>query len=101
MKIVIGLYHQDSGTMTFDGKPYQAKGPVDAIKSGISMIHQELSPVEYRPIMENIWLGREPVNKFGLVDHKKMYEDSKQVLKQIDLDVDPKTLMVHLTVAQM
>ena len=38
MKIVIGLYRQDHGPMTFDGKPYQAHGPVDAINSGISMI---------------------------------------------------------------
>ena len=68
---------------------------------GISMIHQELSPVLHRPIMENIWLGREPLNKFGLVDHQKMYEMSVDVLKEIDLDVDPRTDMVNLTVAKM
>ncbi len=54
------------------------------------MIHQELSPVEHRSIMENIWLGREPKTKLGLVDHKKMYEMTKEVLKEIDFDADPK-----------
>ena len=44
MKCVIGLIKQDAGTMEFEGKPYQAKGPVDALNSGISMIHQELNP---------------------------------------------------------
>ena len=101
MKCLIGIQPVTSGEIIFDGKSISNYNTADALNMGISMIHQELSPVEYRPIMENIWLGREPVNKFGLVDHKKMYEDSKQVLKQIDLDVDPKTLMVHLTVAQM
>ncbi|GHV75012.1 hypothetical protein AGMMS49940_23140 [Spirochaetia bacterium] len=44
MKIIIGLYHADSGTMTFEGKPYSVKGPAEAINYGISMIHQELNP---------------------------------------------------------
>ena len=101
MKCLIGIQPVTSGQIIFDGKPISKYNTSDALNMGISMIHQELSPVEYRPIMENIWLGREPVGKFGLVDHKKMYEDSKAVLKQIDLDVDPKTLMVNLTVAQM
>lgn len=68
---------------------------------GIAMIHQELSPVEHRSIMENIWLGREPKTKLGLVDHKKMYEMTKDVLKLIDFNEDPKTLMASLTVANM
>ena len=101
MKCLIGIQPVTSGEIIFDGKSISKYNTADALNMGISMIHQELSPVEYRPIMENIWLGREPVGKFGLVDHKKMYEDSKQVLKQIDLDIDPKTLMVNLTVAQM
>jgi len=65
------------------------------------MIHQELSPVEHRSIMENIWLGREPKTKLGLVDHKKMYEMTKEVLKEIDFNEDPKTLVASLTVANM
>lgn len=101
MKCLIGIQPVTSGEIIFDGKSISNYNTADALNMGISMIHQELSPVAYRPIMENIWLGREPVNKFGLVDHKKMYEDSKEVLKQIDLDVDPKTQMVNLTVAQM
>ena len=65
------------------------------------MIHQELSPVLHRPIMENIWLGREPVNRFGLVDHAKMAEMSREVLNRIDFDIDPTLPMSELTVAKM
>lgn len=59
MKCVIGLIKQDAGTMEFEGKPYQAKGPVDALNSGISMIHQELNPEPHLTVAESIFLKRE------------------------------------------
>ena len=101
MKCLIGIQPVTSGKIIFDGKEISNYSTSDALNMGISMIHQELSPVLYRPIMENIWMGREPLNKFGLVDHQKMWEDSIDVLKQIDLEVDPRELMQGLTVAQM
>lgn len=101
VKCLAGIHGPTSGTIYFDGKKRESYNTSQALEMGISMIHQELSPVLYRPIMENIWLGREPLNKFGLIDHQKMYEMSKEVLKEIDLYEDPKTLMVNLTVAKM
>lgn len=101
MKCLIGIHPQTSGQIYFDGNLIENYSTSDALKMGIAMIHQELSPVEHRSIMENIWLGREPKNKLGLIDHKKMYEMTKDVLKLIDFNVDPKTLMSSLTVANM
>ena len=101
VKCIAGIYHPTSGEIVFDGKTMGTYGPADALKMGISMIHQELSPVLYRSIMENIWLGREPLKKIGLVDHKKMYEMTQKALEEIDLDSDPKTLMSAFTVAKM
>ena len=101
MKCLIGIHPPTSGEIYFDGKLIENYTTADALQMGISMIHQELNPVEFRPIMENIWLGREPRNRFGLVDHKKMYEMSKEVLELIDLKEDPRTEMRHLTVAKM
>ena len=101
MKCLIGIHPQTSGQIYFEGNLIENYSTSDALKMGIAMIHQELSPVEHRSIMENIWLGREPKNKLGLIDHKKMYEMSKDVLKLIDFNVDPKTLMSALTVANM
>jgi methyl-galactoside transport system ATP-binding protein/inositol transport system ATP-binding protein len=101
MKCIAGIYKPTSGEIYFDGalmEPYNAS---EALGMGISMIHQELSPVLYRPIMENVWLGREPLTPLGLVDHDKMYTLTKEVLKQIELDEDPKVLMESLTVAKM
>ena len=62
MKCVIGLIKQDAGTMEFEGKPYQAKGPVDALNSGISMIHQELNPEPHLTVAESIFLKRENID---------------------------------------
>ncbi len=101
MKCLAGIHPPTSGTITFEGEKLGTYNTAQALKMGISMIHQELSPVLHRSIMENIWLGREPRNKFGLIDHHKMYEDSYTVLKEIDVKEDPKTHMVELTVAKM
>ncbi|MHC1771070.1 MAG: sugar ABC transporter ATP-binding protein [Flexilinea sp.] len=101
MKCLIGIYPPTAGEIYFNGEKIEHYSTAQALNMGISMIHQELSPVLYRPIMENLWLGREPVNRFGLVDHQEMYEKSVKVLKEIELDEDPRTLMVNLTVAKM
>ena len=101
VKCLAGIYTPTSGTITYDGKIRENYNTLQALRMGISMIHQELSPILHRPIMENIWLGREPRNRFGLIDHQKMYEMSKEVLQQIDITEDPRTLMVNLTVAKM
>jgi methyl-galactoside transport system ATP-binding protein/inositol transport system ATP-binding protein len=101
MKCIAGIYMPTSGEIVFEGKVQEPYNPSLALAMGISMIHQELTPVLHRPIMENVWLGREPLTKLGLVDHKKMYAGTKELLKEIELDEDPLTPMVNLTVAKM
>ena len=56
MKAIIGLHKPDAGTITYMGKPYSVKGPAEALKAGISMIHQELNPEPYLTIAESIFL---------------------------------------------
>ncbi|MCC8116868.1 MAG: sugar ABC transporter ATP-binding protein, partial [Planctomycetes bacterium] len=102
MKCLIGIYPPTSGEIWFMGKKLPSQyNPAEALDMGIAMIHQELSPVVHRPIMENIWLGREPKNSFGLIDHKKMAKMTDDVLGLIDLKIDPRTPMGELTVAKM
>lgn len=101
MKCLIGIQSPTSGTICFDGKQRHITSTSQALQMGISMIHQELNPVLYRPIMENIWLGREPKNRLGLVDHKKMFEKTRELLESIELTENPGRRMVELTVAKM
>jgi ABC-type sugar transport system ATPase subunit len=100
MKCIIGIHPPTSGEIKFDGNQLGKFSTSDALSMGISYIQQELSPIEYRPIMENIWVGREPKNKFGLVDHKQMFIDTKELLSRIGMDEDPKMLVKELTVAK-
>jgi methyl-galactoside transport system ATP-binding protein/inositol transport system ATP-binding protein len=101
MKCIIGMHPPTSGKIIFDGRERGHYSTAEALKMGISMIHQELNPVLHRPIMENIWLGREPKTKFGFVDHLKMKDMTREVLGKIGMSEDPGTLMSELTVAKM
>ena len=102
MKILSGMYKATEGIMLYKGAEREFSGPVESIRQGIAMIHQELSPVPHRSVMENIWLGREPmISMTPLVDHRKMYEDSKKLLDDLELTIDPREQMAKLTVAKM
>lgn len=102
MKILFGMYSRDSGTITLDGQEVQFDSALDALENGVTMIHQELAPILHRSVAENIWLGREPVKgPLRLIDHEKMWTDSQNLLRSLDLDMDPKKRMCELTVAQM
>jgi len=100
MKCLIGIYHKTSGSIKFKGQEINFKSPIEALQNGISMIHQELNPVLERPVSENVWLGREPYKGFH-IDHRKMREDTIELFKEMDLNIDPNEKMGNLTVAQM
>jgi len=99
MKVLIGMYIPDSGTITFQGKPVQIADTETALKLGISMIHQELSPVPYMTVAENIFLGREPLGRFGLIDKRKLIADTRALLDRLEINIDPSALMKNLSVA--
>ena len=100
MKIVIGLYHQDSGSMVFDGKPYQARGPVDAINSGISMIHQELNPEPHLTIAESIFLKRED-HRGIFLDKRRQNERTQKILDDFGFPYPATTLIRDLKLADV
>ena len=100
MKCLIGIHPPTSGKIVFEGKEIQFKNTLEALNSGISMIHQELSPVPERSVCENLWLGRAP-RKGLIIDHKKMRQDSIELFNKLNLDVDPDEKMGNLTVAKM
>ena len=101
MKCLIGIQRPTSGEIIYDGKKVEFGTPAEALNAGISMIHQELSPVPERPVCENLWLGRLPMKNRLMVDHKKMREDAKELFDRLGLDLDPDAKMGDLTVAKM
>ena len=100
MKAIIGLHKPDAGTITYMGKPYSVKGPAEALKAGISMIHQELNPEPYLTIAESIFLKREDTKGIFL-NKKKQNQRAEEILKKFDFPYGPTTLMKELTLAQV
>jgi methyl-galactoside transport system ATP-binding protein len=104
MKCLFGIYRPDTGEILLNGQKVNITNSKDALSHGISMIHQELHPVPFRSVMENIWLGRFPVKKFGplqFVDEKKMYEDTEKLFRDLGLDIKPDTIVRSMSVSKI
>jgi methyl-galactoside transport system ATP-binding protein len=104
MKCLFGIYKPDAGELVLDGKTITLANAKQALDSGISMIHQELHPVPYRSVMENIWLGRYPVRDFGLfklVNGGKMLRDTKKLFEGLQMDIDPRVWVKNLSVSKI
>ncbi|MEG0541219.1 MAG: sugar ABC transporter ATP-binding protein, partial [Angelakisella sp.] len=105
MKCMFGIYKMDSGEIIYNGKPVTISDPLEALRSGIAMVHQELQPIPERSVAENIFIGRYPMKKslgfVSTVDHEKMYEDTAKLLKEVRMDFDPKAKLGTLSVSQM
>lgn len=104
MKCLFGIYKPDAGEIYLNGQKVEINNSKDALTNGISMIHQELHPVPFRNVMENIWLGRFPVKRFGpftFVDHKKMFEDTKKLFQDLDMDLNPNEIVRNLSVSKI
>lgn len=101
MKCLIGLYQMNGGRILIDEKEVHINNPLEASRHGISMIHQELSPVKERSVAENLFLGRQPLKAGLFIDHKKLYRLAGQTLKTLGIDIDPYEKMGNLTVAKM
>ena len=104
MKCLFGIYKMDAGEIYLDGEKIEVKDPDDAMSKGIAMVHQELQPVLARSVGENLFLGRFPTKNYGplkVIDHKKMYEDTKMWLDEVGMDFDPKAQLGSLSIGQM
>lgn len=104
MKCLFGIYKPDSGEIRIDNEQVELRDSKEALNKGVSMIHQELHPVPHRSVMENIWLGRYPTTGMGpikFVNHKKMYADTKELFRNLNMDLDPKEIMGNLSVSKV
>lgn len=90
MKCLFGIYHEDGGEIILDGKKEVINTSKQALDLGVSMIHQELHPIRFRPVMENIWLGRFPMRGIA-VDRKKMIQMTKDLFKRSIWTSTPKS----------
>ena len=100
MKCLIGMYTPDEGTVELAGDIVRFKDTKDGLEHGISMIHQELSPVPEMMVAENIWLGREPRSRLGLLSPAAMFRKTRELFDEWKIDIDPRARMKDLTVSK-
>ncbi len=100
MKCLFGMYAKDSGSIFLEGKEVNFKNSKDALENGVAMVHQELNQALKRNVMDNIWLGRYPKIGGVMVDEKKIYQDTKKVFEELEINVDPRRIMSTMPVSQ-
>lgn len=100
MKILSGSYTRDSGSIEFCGKQVEIRNPRDAEKLGLSIIYQELNILQGLSVAENIFIGRQPRLKNGLVDWKKMYKDAEALFQQLGIKMDVRRKVLGMSIAQ-
>ncbi|MCL6708489.1 sugar ABC transporter ATP-binding protein [Pseudomonas sp. R2.Fl] len=99
MKILAGIYQPDKGRVQLKGHDIRLDSPLDALENGIAMIHQELNLMAYMTVAENIWIRREPLNRFGLVDHAEMRRRTEVLFDRLNIAIDPEVQVKELSVA--
>lgn len=100
MKIFSGVHTEYDGEIVLDGKRVNFSSTKEAEAAGIAIIHQELNLVPHLTITENIFLGHELTNAWGILDKAKMQEETTQLLHRLNLDIPPDTKITSLKVGQ-
>jgi len=88
IKVLNGFCRKDAGAIMFNGQPWSASSPEMAQRGGVSTIFQEINLIPFRTVTENIYLGRELKNRFGLLDLRRMHDGARALLAEFDVDVD-------------
>ena len=87
IKILTGVYEKDGGNIVFNGKEVRFHNTLDAQKTGISTVYQELNMIPYLSVGENIYLGRYPRTKTG-IDWKSLHKNAQKLLDDLGLDIE-------------
>lgn len=99
LKILNGDYQPTSGEYKLDGKAIHFNNPNEAIEAGVSIIYQERQIIMELSVAENIFLGRLPKKKNGLIDSKKLYSDAQKIIDEFGLPIDAREKVVNISIA--
>ncbi len=101
IKVITGVHQPDTGEILFRGRPVQIRTPLDAQKLGIAAIYQHVTCYPDLSVTENIHIGHEAVHPVTQgIRWNAMHREAERLLEQLDADIDPRTRMGNLSVAQ-
>ena len=100
MKILAGVHQPDAGEISIEGQAVKLASPVDSLQHGVAMIYQELSLAPHLTVAENIFLGREPVSSFGIINQRVLNERAATLLKEYGFKLDARARVGQLSTAK-
>ena len=100
MNVLTGVIPMDKGTIEFDGKEYPRPTIRQMEEAGIAFVHQELSVINDLSVYENIFLNRELMNKWHVLESKKMIEQTRELFARLGVDMDPLTMVSELKTSE-
>ncbi|MCR6497922.1 ATP-binding cassette domain-containing protein [Shinella sp. CPCC 101442] len=87
IKIISGVYAPSSGSITIEGETVSMASASMARAHGIEVVYQDLALADQQPVYMNMFLGREPVNRFGLLDRRTMIAETEKLVKELDVRI--------------
>lgn len=99
IKIITGVYSKDSGSIYINGEPVKIESRLDSERNGVAVVFQELSLIPTLSVAENIYLGREPLNKLKLVNHRKLVKQADALIKQYSFPLNAADTVESLSIA--
>ncbi len=99
VKIVAGLYHRDAGTIELEGAPVDFRSTAEAKAAGIAVIYQEPTLFPDLSVTENVFMGRQPVGRFGRIDRAAMRAEVLELMKRLGVSIDPDRPAQGLSIA--
>jgi ribose transport system ATP-binding protein len=100
VKILCGVHSPDRGTVELAGEVVAIGSPAAAQALGIVPVHQELHLEPYLSVAENIFLGRQPLNRWRLVDYAKMNREAARLLAELGVHIEPTVSLGTISIAQ-
>jgi ribose transport system ATP-binding protein len=100
VKILSGVYQPDRGEIWLNGARVRILDPAHARVLGFSPVHQELQLEPYLSVAENIFLGRQPIGRLGIVDHRRMHLEARRLLGTLGVTIDPAAPVESISIAQ-
>lgn len=99
LNILHGVFPATTGEIRIDGKAAKFAEIADAIDAGIAKVHQEIVSIPDMTVAENLFMGKEP-GRYGIIDKKKMNQDTETLLKRLNCNIQPTDRMGDLSTGQ-
>lgn len=99
VKIIAGVYQRDAGEFLLDGEPVDFSSTAQSKAAGIAVIYQEPTLFPDLSVTENIFMGRQPRNRFGRIDRKAMRQEAVQIFDRLGVNIDPDRITDGLSIA--